>query len=59
MVQTRWEHLNEEYSYLTKAQALALDGHFALEQEVSTNPVSLSILMELPEFGVNLHLRCR
>jgi cellulose synthase/poly-beta-1,6-N-acetylglucosamine synthase-like glycosyltransferase len=34
MVQTRWEHLNEEYSYLTKAQALALDGHFALEQEV-------------------------
>lgn len=34
MVQTRWEHLNEEYSYLTKAQALALDGHFALEQQV-------------------------
>jgi cellulose synthase/poly-beta-1,6-N-acetylglucosamine synthase-like glycosyltransferase len=34
MVQTRWEHLNEEYSYLTKAQALALDGHFVLEQQV-------------------------
>ncbi len=34
MVQTRWEHLNEEFSYLTKAQALALDGHFALEQQV-------------------------
>jgi len=34
MVQTRWEHLNEEYSFLTKAQALALDGHFVLEQQV-------------------------
>lgn len=34
MVQTRWEHLNEQYSYLTKAQALALDGHFVLEQQV-------------------------
>jgi len=32
MVQTRWEHLNEDYSLLTRAQALALDGHFALEQ---------------------------
>ncbi len=34
MVQTRWEHLNEEESYLTRAQALALDGHFVLEQQV-------------------------
>ncbi len=34
MVQTRWEHLNEDYSYLTKAQALALDGHFVIEQQV-------------------------
>ncbi|MDQ1265505.1 MAG: hypothetical protein QG635_656 [Bacteroidota bacterium] len=34
MVQTRWEHLNEEYSFLTRAQALALDGHFVLEQQV-------------------------
>lgn len=34
LVQTRWEHLNEEASYLTKAQALALDGHFVLEQQV-------------------------
>lgn len=37
MVQTRWEHLNEEYSYLTRAQALALDGHFVLEQQVRNN----------------------
>jgi cellulose synthase/poly-beta-1,6-N-acetylglucosamine synthase-like glycosyltransferase len=34
MVQTRWEHLNIEYSYLTRAQAIALDGHFVIEQQV-------------------------
>lgn len=31
-VQTRWAHLNPAYSALTKAQALALDGHFVVEQ---------------------------
>lgn len=34
MVQTRWTHLNDEYSPLTRAQALALDGHFGIEQKV-------------------------
>ena len=34
LVQTRWEHLNGEYSLLTRAQAIALDGHFVIEQEV-------------------------
>ncbi len=34
MVQTRWEHINGDYSILTKAQALALDGHFVIEQTV-------------------------
>ena len=34
MVQTRWEHLNGDYSIITKAQALALDGHFVVEQTV-------------------------
>ncbi|MFN3134810.1 MAG: cellulose synthase family protein [Candidatus Kryptonium sp.] len=34
MVQTRWEHLNEDYSLLTQAQALALNGHFIMEQYV-------------------------
>ncbi len=32
MVQTRWSHLNDGYSYLTHAQSLALDGHFVVEQ---------------------------
>lgn len=34
MVQTRWEHLNGDYSILTKTQALALDGHFVIEQNI-------------------------
>ncbi|MHB8338673.1 MAG: cellulose synthase family protein [Ignavibacteriaceae bacterium] len=34
MVQTRWEHINGDYSILTRAQALALDGHFVIEQTV-------------------------
>ncbi len=34
MVQTRWEHLNTEYSLLTRAQAMALDGHFVIEQAI-------------------------
>jgi cellulose synthase/poly-beta-1,6-N-acetylglucosamine synthase-like glycosyltransferase len=34
MVQTRWEHLNGDHSILTKVQALALDGHFVIEQTV-------------------------
>jgi cellulose synthase/poly-beta-1,6-N-acetylglucosamine synthase-like glycosyltransferase len=31
MVQGRWEHLNREYSFLTRTQAIFLDGHFMLE----------------------------
>lgn len=34
MVQTRWEHINSEYSMLTRTQAMALDGHFVIEQSV-------------------------
>ncbi len=32
LVQARWGHLNADYSPLTRAQALALDGHFVVEQ---------------------------
>ena len=32
VVQTRWEHINREYSLLTKLQAFALDAHFSVEQ---------------------------
>ena len=31
-VQARWGHLNRDASFLTRSQALALDGHFVVEQ---------------------------
>jgi cellulose synthase/poly-beta-1,6-N-acetylglucosamine synthase-like glycosyltransferase len=31
MVQARWDHLNRNYSMLTRAQAMMLDGHFVIE----------------------------
>lgn len=34
LVQTRWVHLNSDYSLLTRTQALALDGHFVMEQDM-------------------------
>ena len=34
LVQTRWEHLNSDYSLLTRTQAMALDAHFVMEQGV-------------------------
>jgi cellulose synthase/poly-beta-1,6-N-acetylglucosamine synthase-like glycosyltransferase len=32
MVQVRWGHVNLDYSSLTRAQAILLDGHFIIEQ---------------------------
>ena len=32
LVQARWSHLNREESFLTRAQSLGIDGHFAIEQ---------------------------
>ncbi|MFT6998350.1 MAG: cellulose synthase/poly-beta-1,6-N-acetylglucosamine synthase-like glycosyltransferase, partial [Cryomorphaceae bacterium] len=32
MVQSRWGHLNRDYSLLTRVQAFALDAHFTVEQ---------------------------
>ncbi len=31
-VQGRWTHLNRDFSWLTRAQALAIDAHFGVEQ---------------------------
>jgi cellulose synthase/poly-beta-1,6-N-acetylglucosamine synthase-like glycosyltransferase len=33
MVQTKWGHINKEMSLLAKLQAIALDGHFSIEQQ--------------------------
>jgi cellulose synthase/poly-beta-1,6-N-acetylglucosamine synthase-like glycosyltransferase len=32
MLQTRWGHLNSDYSMLTRAQSIGIDGHFSVEQ---------------------------
>src|SRR3984893_1936553 len=32
MIQTRWGHINRAYSWLTRAEAILLDGHLVLEQ---------------------------
>ena len=33
VVQSRWEHLNKNYSILTQIQAFAIDVHFSVEQQ--------------------------
>lgn len=32
LVQARWDHLNQDASWLTRAQAMGIDGHFVVEQ---------------------------
>ncbi len=32
LVQTRWGHVNYDYSMLTRAQSIGIDGHFIVEQ---------------------------
>jgi len=32
MLQTRWGHINSDYSLLTRAQSIGIDGHFGVEQ---------------------------
>ena len=32
VVQTRWGHINKDYSFLTQLQAFGLDAHFSVEQ---------------------------
>jgi cellulose synthase/poly-beta-1,6-N-acetylglucosamine synthase-like glycosyltransferase len=31
-VQARWGHVNRDFSWLTRLQAIAIDGHFLVEQ---------------------------
>ena len=60
MVQTRWEHINADYSLLTRTQAMALDGHFVIEQAVRNK---VGLLHQLQRNGRRLaegmYLRCR
>jgi len=34
VVQSRWEHINHDYSILTRVQAILLDQHFTIEQQM-------------------------
>lgn len=36
LVQTRWGHINRDYSLLTIAQSMGMDGHFVIEQGART-----------------------
>lgn len=36
-LQTRWGHTNRNYNSLTKAEAMAVDGHFVVEQTVRSS----------------------
>src|SRR5574337_1871785 len=36
LIQTRWEHINGNYSLLSRAQSLGMDGHFIIEQGART-----------------------
>ena len=42
IVQTRWAHLNDDYSALTLGEALGLDGHFGVDQIVRSSAGLLS-----------------
>ena len=37
LIQCRWGHVNENYSSITKAQALSLDFHFLIEQKAKSD----------------------
>jgi len=55
LVQTRWSYLNADYSPLTQAQALALDGHFVVEQ---TGRCRSGLLMSFNGAGGVLRQSC-
>ncbi len=46
MVQTRWTHLNRDYSFLTQVEGILLDGHFVLEHAAARAPESSSTSTE-------------
>ncbi len=49
-VQTRWGHINRDYSSLTAAQAMGLDGHFVIEQTARNRS---GLLINFNGTGVN------
>jgi hypothetical protein len=53
MVQTRWTHLNRDYSMLTQIEAILLDGHFVLEHGARAAPATSSTSTARPACGAS------
>ncbi len=51
MVQTRWTHINRNYSFLTEVEAILLDGHFVLEHGGRSRTGCFSISTARPACG--------
>jgi hypothetical protein len=51
MVQTRWTHINRNYSLLTQVEAILLDGHFVLEHSARRAAASSSTSTAPPACG--------
>ena len=56
VVQARWGHLNQNYSLLTKVQAILLDGHFVLEHGGRNRA---GLLLQLQRHGRGVAARSR
>ena len=58
-LQTRWGHLNSNRSWLTKAQAIGIDGHFAIEQAARSGGGLFINFNGTPVFGEGKRSRKR
>jgi cellulose synthase/poly-beta-1,6-N-acetylglucosamine synthase-like glycosyltransferase len=50
-VQARWGHVNRDFSWLTRLQAIAIDGHFLVEQAARGRPATGSTSTARPACG--------
>jgi len=56
MVQTRWSHMNRNYSMLTQIEAILLDGHFIIEHGAASEPTTTSTSTARPACGASRRL---
>lgn len=57
VVQTRWGHLNQDYSFLTRLQAFGLNAHFTVEQTGAAAAATSSTLTAPPASGARPALK--
>ena len=58
-LQTRWGHTNRKYNSLTQVEAMAIDGHFIVEQSVRSQNDFFLTLTARPDLAARLHRGCR